>query len=666
MKARISLAAIALLLMPLLATGAAAAQKELIHHEIKLDLSGGIGALVMSDVITLQRSGTAVIRLAPWMKLTALRQDGKDAPRPGSDNEIRLKLPRPGPHKIEVTATGSLPKLEKPDRSFPSGPFAHEAGLYLPHWSGWFPEVKGGKARFRLTVVTKPEFRAVATGTLERETLGGKANTAIFASNGFHEAPSVFAGPYRVMERETGGVRLRTYFHPRQAKLAGTYLDAAARYIAHYAKQIGDYPFKDFHIVSAPVPAGLGFPNLTYIGRRILPLPFMRGRSLAHEVAHNWWGNGVAVDYGSGNWSEGLTTYMADHALAEARDPKQAREMRLGWLRDYAALPKEDETPVTRFVSKTHDASQIIGYGKVAFIFHMLRQELGEDVYDSAIAEFWRRYRFKRAGWAEIAEIFESVSGKDLTWFFEQWTRRKGAPLVKLDGIRKTRVGSQFVLEVRLSQSKPYFWLSVPVEVVTNRGVHKTRIALNSKEASARIKLDTEPFGLLVDPHHDVFRQLLQGEAPPILRDVLLDKSAKIVTLYEERADLEAAFSLARAMFRGNRETFKLSKDTSSLPAGAPLLVLGSARKVESFMKRFGIAPAPFDKSDKGSARAWVVQHKDRPVVFVAAGTADALKTLKRPLPHYRSRSYVVFEGRKAVKRGVWKTKDNPMKAGIK
>ena len=43
----------------------------------------------------------------------------------------------------------------------------------------------------------------------------------------------------------------------------------------------------------------------------------MQERSLAHEVLHAWWGNAVAVDYERGNWSEALTTFMADYALAE-------------------------------------------------------------------------------------------------------------------------------------------------------------------------------------------------------------------------------------------------------------------------------------------------------------------------------------------------------------
>ena len=101
------------------------------------------------------------------------------------------------------------------------------------------------------------------------------------------------------------------------------------------------------------MPVGLGFPNLTYVGRRVLALPFLRGRSLAHEVLHNWWGNGVAIDYDGGNWAEGLTTFMADYALAEDRGKDAARHLRLGWLRDFAALPQDRDIHVTKFLGLT-------------------------------------------------------------------------------------------------------------------------------------------------------------------------------------------------------------------------------------------------------------------------------------------------------------------------
>jgi len=68
-------------------------------------------------------------------------------------------------------------------------------------------------------------------------------------------------------------------------------------------------------------PTGFGFSSYTLLGSSVLRLPFILSTSLGHEIAHCWWGNGVYVDYESGNWSEGLTTYVSDYLYTEMESP---------------------------------------------------------------------------------------------------------------------------------------------------------------------------------------------------------------------------------------------------------------------------------------------------------------------------------------------------------
>ena len=377
-------------------------------------------------------------------------------------------------------------------------------------------------ATYDLSVITPATYRTAATGALQSEHLGNSENVARFRSPASLEAPSVFIGPYQVAERRSGTARLRTYFHDPDPSLATDYLDAAERYIEMFEQRIGPYPFTDFFMVSAPLPVGLGFPNLTYVDHRILRLPFMRGRSLAHEVAHNWWGNGVRPDYETGNWSEGLTTYMADHGLAEQESAVATREMRLGWLRDYAALPDERDAPVTDFVSKRHDAAQVIGYGKVAFIFNMLEHEIGSDQFAAALKSLWQDHKFGTAGWSDIRSASEEASSKDLGWFFDQWTGRAGSPRLTLENVQTFARGEKHVLEIALAQTGPAYRLKVPVRVTTPGDTHAFDVRLDGANAVAQLELDDKPLEVEIDPDHMLFRRLLPGEAPPILRDVLL------------------------------------------------------------------------------------------------------------------------------------------------
>lgn len=68
---------------------------------------------------------------------------------------------------------------------------------------------------------------------------------------------------------------------------------------------------------------------------------------------------------------------MADYGLTAARDPGAAREMRFGWLRDYAALPEDRDGALADFTSRVHGAAKIVGYNKSAYLFLMLRDMLG-------------------------------------------------------------------------------------------------------------------------------------------------------------------------------------------------------------------------------------------------------------------------------------------------
>ena len=136
------------------------------------------------------------------------------------------------------------------------------------------------------------------------------------------EAIELIAGPYQVEERilhreGADPLRVRTYLHAEIADLAKEYLSAIGGYVDLYSRWIGPYPFTEFSVVSSPLPTGFGMPTLTYLGVDVLRLPFIRQTSLGHEILHNWWGNGVYVDFRRGNWSEGLTAFMADYAYRE-------------------------------------------------------------------------------------------------------------------------------------------------------------------------------------------------------------------------------------------------------------------------------------------------------------------------------------------------------------
>ena len=153
--------------------------------------------------------------------------------------------------------------------------------------------------------------------------------------------------------------------------------------------------------------------------------------------------------------------------------------------------------------------------------------------------------------------------------------------------------------------------------------------------------------------------RLLEGEAPPILRDVLLDRSARTYILHQDEASRETARKLAGRML-GAQPTVHDAADSAL--AGAPALVFGSPDQVDEFITRFQLPPRPVKIAGQGSGRAWVAQRDGgKAVLFVEADGPDALQAMTRPLPHYRSRSFVTFDGSRAIDKGVWPSAGGPL-----
>jgi len=619
----------------------AIAAEAAVHHDARLTFSHGDARLTLTDRIRVSDRSRVALRLAPWMKVTALRVGGKDAKL----TDGALALPGGAAHEIEITAEGRVPALSPRGGA---GVAAGDGGLYLPSGSGWLPETGDDQITYRVSLTTRAPWRAIATGWLVSDRATAEGFEAVIEAKRPMEPPSLFAGPYQVTERKAAGVRLRTYFHAEAAGLADAYLDQAARFIARFAHEIGPYPYGDFHIVSAPLPVGLGFPSLTYVGRRVLHLPFMRGRSLAHEILHSWWGNAVGVDYRHGNWCEGLTTYMADHALAEGG----GREMRLGWLRDFAALPDARRRPARAFVTKRHRAAQVIGYGKVAMIFHMLKAEVGDAAFAAAIKRFYQDFAFKRAGWKDIEATFSAAAGRPLAGFFQQWLDRSDAPQLKIaeakpDGNR---------LRLTLAQNPPAYRVGVPVALATDAGQKTFRLDLDAAKKAFTLDAGAAPARLAVDPDFDLFRQLLPGESPPILRDVALAEKPVAAVVGGDGAFRAAAVALAARLTDAEPKLLA----AGDLPGPeTPALLIGIEAEIAKLAAARGLRPAP---EGAGTARAWAARSAaGQPVYLVAARDTEALKALMRGLPHYGRRGWVVFDGARAADKGQWPADASPL-----
>ncbi len=532
---------------------------------------------------------------------------------------------------------------------------AGEAGTFLPDASNWYPRVAGQQARYKVSLELPKGQKGLVAGRLTAESETEQLYRASFEFPHPAEGIDLMAGPYVVESMVHQGnkqraIQLRTYFHPEISDLSSTYLDSVKRYLDMYESMIGDYPFTEFSVVSSPTPTGFGMPSLTYLGIDVLKLPFIPATSLGHEVLHNWWGNGVYPDYRSGNWSEGLTTFMADYAYKEQESAEAAREMRIGWLRDFAALQPGQDAPLTAFTSRTHSASKIVGYNKAAMFFFMLRDQLGEALFQRGLMGLWMTRQFKVTAWHDVQKLFEMISGRDLQPFFSQWLERTGAPAIAItDAIRRT-AGSGHQLTLAVQQSMPTYRLRVPVAIQSEKKTDMHWLDLNDAQQTFTLSLTEKPLSVAIDPDARLFRQLSHHEAPPILREAMVNPATQTMILADDAEIRKIAEALAEKMQQ--RVPF-IADDKASIST-APLLIIGLQADIDTWLVNRKLPPKPEQIRATGTAQAWAqMREEGAPLMLISAKDAASLEALQRPLPHYGRQSYIAFEGRQAIVKGI-------------
>ena len=637
---------------------------------LQLELDPGTRLLKARAVVVVAPSADFYFELHESLSPSAASVNGQPVQisTTGRANGVRgwqVRLPAQT-DTLQLDYSGTLPIL---DRSLDQRgvlhslpPMASSAGSFLPAGSAWYPH-PADWFTYRVTLSVPGDQRALVPGRLSSEILPSTSAERYQASFDFDQPSdgiNLMAGPWqiseKIMPRKAGeSVRLRTYFTPELAAISGlaqAYLKDTQAYLERYATLIGDYPFTEFSVVAAPLPTGFGMPTLTYMGANVLKLPFIRATSLGHEVLHNWWGNGVYVDYAQGNWCEGLTTFMADYAYKEQEAGQGARDMRLGWLRDFAAIPTHNQQSLAAFRSRTHGAAAAVGYGKSAMLFGMLRDLIGEEAFERALRSFWQQHRFKMASWSDLRTAFEHASGRPLAAFFDQWLTRTGGPSVRLSGAYTQPEAGKLRLKLELAQSEPPYSLRLPLEVVYSE--HSEWHWLDSSQAndSVHLAITQQPEGVRLDPQLRVWRRLEPTQLPPILRQWVVARAPRWASASAVPEVRETGQLLANRFFESTAQ---------SIPAQAigqgeqPVLLIGLHDEVDAVLAANQLPPRPLGLGTRGSAQVWTVNHAAGAAVAVISGKdAQALQALLRPLPHYAAQSWLVFEGARLLERGIW------------
>lgn len=561
-------------------------------------------------------------------------------------------------------------------------------GIFLSGESLWYPYFYNALMTFSLEILLPHPWNAVSQGERTENQTEGKMRRVRWESPEPQEEIFIVGGEWTEYQRQAGRVLTMAFLKTPDRGLAQRYLEATEQYLEMYQKLLGPYPYTKFALVENFWETGYGMPSFTLLGSKVLRLPFILNTSYPHEILHNWWGNGVYVDRTQGNWSEGLTTYLADFLLQEQKG--MGKEARLAYLQKYAnSVSKDQDFPLSEFQSRTDAASQAIGYGKTMFLMHMFRQSLGDEIFIKALRTFFHENRFKQASFETLSQAFSRAAQKEIGPEFMQWVQRKGAPRIRAKNIYSEKTAQGYLLSATLVQQQwgPAWSVTIPIAITLHgkKEAFQTKIFMDEKELQVSLVLPSRPIRLKIDPEYDLFRRLHPTEIPPSLRKAMNAESTLILLPATASVSLRREYQkFARFMKKDDPDQIEIAWDNEyeTLPKDRSVWLMGWENRFQKTilkqLRRFGVstnsAMTRIGKTQiprRGHSLVLTAHHPKRSnlsLTWIASDHAASLPILARKLPHYGAYGYLAFRGPevKNVEKGRWPPVGSPMSIRIK
>lgn len=517
------------------------------------------------------------------------------------------------------------------------------AGISLT--GGWHPTFSG-LAHYRLTAILPKGFVGISEAdeiVEKKQTDESRSFTFLFPHP--LKGISLVAGTFIVEQERFKDIDIYTYFHPEDAGHAETYRTYTRKYIDLYQNMIGAYPFRRFSIVENILPTGYALPTFTLLGKDVVKLPFIVKTSLGHEILHQWFGNSVYVDYESGNWSEGLTTYLADHTYKELEGLgwKYRKEL-LTSFQNYVTA--KNDFPLSDFSYRKDRASGSIGYGKTAMVFHMLKNLIGEEQFIQALKSFIIQNQFRVSSWDDLENAFEAESGTELDWFFTQWIERPGIPEVVLEDVSLSFRGSRKVISARVLQKGPVYRLHIPVTILLEDSEITNTYTIDDESLTLHIEIDNDPVALIVDYHYDLFRKLAEKELPPVISGLLGDSNRLFVL--PEGKDEEYVFLGALFEEMGFTKTSERTLSYEDIK-NASLIIPGKDTRLTREL--FGKVIAP-DNDFWFSVRR-NPYNPQKEIAVLAGSSPSDIYSYARKITHYGKYSTIIFDSGRNIKKQI-------------
>lgn len=241
------------------------------------------------------------------------------------------------------------------------------------------------------------------------------------------------------------------------------------RMVRTFEKLYGKYPFEKVGYVNTPTGAMEHQTMIAFPTSLSLRMDTVNSVA-AHELAHQWFGDAVSPEDFRHAWlSESPATFSETVWAEELGGKKGYIAEQDTRMRGYFTIAKSEGVfPLYDFPrAKPSNNYPTTIYSKGAVVLGMLRYEVGDSLFFASMRKYIEKFKYSVATTELFKSTFEEVTGRDLSWFFNQWVYRKGWPILEASSSRITVTGGEFATTVTLHQVQQddSIFTRIPVEM---------------------------------------------------------------------------------------------------------------------------------------------------------------------------------------------------------
>jgi aminopeptidase N len=489
---------------------------DVLHYDLKFDLFPDKSFLKGDAIITclmLDKSSSEIdINFYDNLKITGLLVNGRYTEYSNTDNLLHIK--RNGDEdtlKIEVIYEGTPKHVGF--SGFVFGEINKKNIVYNlsePNFaSSWFPciDVPTDKALLDIRITNDTSMVSVSNGNLKDIRVNDGRKTyhwqTIYPIATYlvciYSADYVTFSDKYISQDKQDTLPIQYYVFANQLENGRTDFEDHPKFIDFFAKTFGEYPFIKEKYGIAEFLWQLGameHQTITGIGSNFITGKKYFNDVYLHELAHHWWGDAVSPADWKDIWlNEGFATY-SEALYAEHIGGEKA-------LRSVMLSKDKDEFKEILYDPRDNLFGSTV-YDKGSWVLHMLRKETGDSLFFQILRTYFATYKYKNASTDDFKKICESVSGKDLDKFFDQWVYiGKGKIELEYEWSVQITPGGFKIKIATLQTQKGYDTYNFPLDIKFNidssTNVLKT-FFVDKRQKDFEITLKDKPRDIEPDP----------------------------------------------------------------------------------------------------------------------------------------------------------------------